>query len=91
MALYEYVCAEHGSFEVRRPMVEDHEKEVCPICQQEAQRVYTSAAVVYKCDGFHATDYSKHGSKLDLLNKKWSKAAGGEKPPAPAADAPRNG
>lgn len=39
MALYEFICLEHGPFEHIRPMSESDLPADCPVCNQECQKV----------------------------------------------------
>lgn len=38
MALYEYICDEHGPFEVLRPMSESEKDADCPICGHNCRK-----------------------------------------------------
>lgn len=92
MPTYEFLCQHHGPFEVVRKVADAGEPADCPVCQQRAQRLYTSAPDIWHCDGAHKTDYGtgNHvGDKRTALNKLWSNHWK-EKPPPPAADVPRN-
>ena len=53
------------------------------------RRLYAAPPIHYHCQGFHTTDYNKHGDKLEQLNKNWSRYYN-EEPPKPASDVPRN-
>ena len=78
------------TFEVSAPMAEGPPSDVtCPTCGAAAIRVFHSTLVKYNAQGFHTTDYDKHGDKLERFNDNWSKKYG-EKPPPPAEDVPRN-
>lgn len=41
MALYQYRCAEHGVFEVRRPIGEATARCRCPRCADDSARVFS--------------------------------------------------
>ena len=87
---YPYKCKEHGAFEVSAPIAEGPPRVVyCSQCDGVATRVYEAPPVEYRSQGFHSTDYNKHGDKLELANKAYEKEYG-EKPPPPAKDVPRN-
>jgi len=43
--IYQFSCKEHGSFETWQGMSEDH-TEVCPICKQPANRVFTNFEMI---------------------------------------------
>lgn len=45
MALYDYLCAECGPFEVSRPIGTAGQRESCPECGQPAERTYSAPAV----------------------------------------------
>ncbi len=46
MPTYEFVCASCGPFEQRRSLREAGDPMTCPLCQQVAQRIYSTAAVI---------------------------------------------
>lgn len=90
MATYEFECVEHGRVSVQAPMQEGPPRvHRCPICGVLTKRVFAAQPVVYKAQGFHSTDYDKHGDKLERMNKQYEKEYG-EKPPPPAKDVPTN-
>jgi len=92
MPTYLFRCAEHGEFDVTRPMAEASAPATCPTCQAEAKRIFVVPPDVWHCDGSHRGDYGKGnhtGSKVDQLNREWSKYYG-EAPPPPAKDVPKN-
>ena len=46
MPTYEFVCATCGPFEQRRSLSEAGDPMTCPLCQQLAQRIYSTAGVI---------------------------------------------
>lgn len=40
MLTYLFECSEHGRFEVKQPMLDEH-KANCPVCGKPAQRIFT--------------------------------------------------
>lgn len=53
MPRYDFACAEHGEFEVKRHFGESLDV-VCPICQQPARHLYgRGAAVIMRPDGWN--------------------------------------
>lgn len=44
MALYEYKCSEHGSFDRFQPMFSEHTSD-CPECGAEARRIFSVPSV----------------------------------------------
>ncbi len=46
MPTYEFVCATCGPFEQRRSLSEAGDPMTCPLCQQVAQRIYSTAGVI---------------------------------------------
>lgn len=87
---YEYDCYTHGAFEIEAPIDTGPPSVVyCPQCHEGAMRNYVIPPIHFHTQGFHATDYDKHGDKLERLNKQWSKETG-EAPPPPAKDVPKN-
>lgn len=90
MPLYEFECEEHGRVTIRRPIQEGPPRvHHCPICGEITRRVFEARPVIYKSQGFHQTDYDKHGDRLERANKQY-KAETGENPPPPARDVPKN-
>lgn len=92
MPTYEFLCRDHGPFEVVRKYADAGEPADCPVCHHKAQRLYSSVPDIWHTDGAHKTDYGRGnhiGDKRTALNKLWSKQWG-EKPPPPATDVPRN-
>ncbi len=52
---YEFNCKQHGGFEVKQSILEDHVVD-CPICGNECQRIYSSldwiwGGSLYRPDG----------------------------------------
>ena len=45
MPLFDYVCEEHGTFEVLRKY-EDSEKEFCPECEKECKKIIGKIAAM---------------------------------------------
>lgn len=87
---YPFRCKEHGDFEVSAPIAEGPPSVVhCQECQGVAVRIYEVPPVEYRAQGFHTTDYNKHGNILEQANKAYEKEYG-EKPPPPAKDVPKN-
>ena len=87
---YPYRCYEHGDFIVEAPITKGPPSIVyCPSCHEESLRIYENPPTHYNSQGFHNTDYNKHGNKLDQLNQ--SMGQGREKPPPPAKEVPRSG
>ena len=67
MPLYEFVCHEHGSFEVEQPMLAEH-KANCPVCKKPARRIFTPLPVHW---GFTLTESSHHeGNDDELISRK---------------------
>ena len=46
MPTYEFVCATCGPFEQRRSLSEAGDPMTCPLCQQVAQRIYSTAGAI---------------------------------------------
>jgi putative FmdB family regulatory protein len=42
MAVYEYRCERDGAFEVLRPIGTAPDASACPVCSEDARRVFTS-------------------------------------------------
>jgi putative FmdB family regulatory protein len=78
MAIYQFKCEEHGDFDVVQEMNAVH-KAICPICEEEARRVYTPIRMRQKIkmgntrqelfsnlakEGFAHPDYEQHDSYL---------------------------
>lgn len=93
MALYNFICAEHGRFEKSMPMADAVSEIACPECGELSHRDWQgdhgNLAWIPYCDGFHVTDYGKRQHKQDALARAYELETG-EKAPEPAKDAPRN-
>ena len=88
--IYPYVCdKDRIGLDVERSIHAEPEVPLCPQCGQKMRRVYTVNPVHYNSQGFHTTDYDKHGDKLERLNREYSRITG-ESPPPMASDVPRN-
>ena len=46
MPTYEFLCATCGPFEQRRSLTEAGDPMTCPLCQQVAQRMYSTSGVI---------------------------------------------
>jgi len=46
MPTYDFLCATCGPFEQRRSLTEAGDPMTCPLCQQVAQRTYSTSGVV---------------------------------------------
>jgi putative FmdB family regulatory protein len=46
MALYEYRCERDGAFEIVRPLGTAPASSACPVCSDDARRVFTSPMLV---------------------------------------------
>ena len=57
MAIYQFRCEEHGYFEIKQGMMDNHIAQ-CPECGMWMRRVYTSAPFQ-----FGKADYNKDGSR----------------------------
>jgi hypothetical protein len=87
---YVFRCYDHDPFEVEAPIAEGPPSIVyCPVCNEEAMRIWASTPVRWDTQGAHNTDYDQHGDKLERFNNNWSKKYN-EKPPPPAKDVPKN-
>lgn len=51
MLIYIYRCEQHGEFEVRQRMHEEH-KANCPQCGKPAQRVFSSPQWIWKGEAY---------------------------------------
>ena len=59
MPTYDYRCGHCGhTFELRQGFDADSVS-TCPVCHQEARRLFHTATIIYKGSGFYTTDY-KH-------------------------------
>lgn len=79
-------------FEVVRKFADAGQPAECPVCKQQAERIFSAVSDIWHCDGAHKTDYGKGnftGSKIEALNRAWSKYYK-EPPPPPARDVPKN-
>jgi len=49
------------------------EPQFCPDCKEEASKLMSSSAIIYKCGGFYTTDYgfsNMSGKEQNKSNKK---------------------
>jgi putative FmdB family regulatory protein len=82
MPLYEFRCPNGHDFErFYRSIGTSSSEAVCPVCGAIAQRVMSTAGLVFKGSGFYITDYGKDGKKAER------EAATAEKGKADAAAA----
>ena len=52
MAIYTYECAEHGRYELTRPMAESDEEGACPQCGNYNPRIkYVDATIAHDYKG----------------------------------------
>jgi putative FmdB family regulatory protein len=59
MPIYEYECGKCAHrFDLRRRFGEDGGA-TCPLCNSQAQRIFSSVPIVFKGSGFYVTDYRK--------------------------------
>jgi len=66
MPLYEYRCPEGHDFEkFYRSINAAPAEERCPVCGEVANRLMSTAGLVFKGSGFYITDYGKDGKKAE--------------------------
>lgn len=66
MPLYEYRCPEGHDFEkFYRSINSAPTEERCPVCGAVANRLMSTAGLVFKGSGFYITDYGKDGKKAE--------------------------
>jgi putative FmdB family regulatory protein len=71
MPIYDYSCKKCGKFEIHQRITEEPLK-ACPTCGGSVERLISSNPfIIYKCDGFHNTDYR---------SESYLKAASSDKP-----------
>lgn len=51
MSNYNYFCSKHGEIILNLPFGQAKDKEKCPLCGQEVERIYSATASVWKCGG----------------------------------------
>ena len=64
MPIYEYKCPNCGVFEVMQKITDDPLK-TCPTCGTDVKKLVSRCGVIYKCGGFHCTDYKWPGTNKD--------------------------
>jgi putative FmdB family regulatory protein len=47
MATYEYLCADHGSFDVTRPLGTSPQTMACPVCGDDSRRVFSKPMMFF--------------------------------------------
>jgi putative FmdB family regulatory protein len=66
MPLYEFRCPNGHDFEkFYRSIGTSSSEAECPVCGAIAQRVMSTAGLVFKGSGFYITDYGKDGKKAE--------------------------
>lgn len=66
MPLYEFRCPNGHDFEKFYRSIGTASSEAeCPVCGAVAQRVMSTAGLVFKGSGFYITDYGKDGKKAE--------------------------
>jgi len=66
MPLYEFRCPNAHEFEqFYRSIGTASSEAVCPVCGAVAQRMMSTAGLVFKGSGFYITDYGKDGKKAE--------------------------
>lgn len=66
MPLYEFRCPNGHDFEKFYRSIGTASSEAeCPVCGAVAQRVISTAGLVFKGSGFYITDYGKDGKKAE--------------------------
>ncbi len=78
MPTYEYRCAEGHEFERFQKMT-DEPISACPDCGAEAERIISGGGgLVFKGEGFYATDYRSEEYRKKASKEKKGKDAGGD-------------
>jgi len=76
MPYYDYACDEcEVIWTVRKPMAEGRTPEQCPECEGEARKVFSTAGVIFKGDGWASKDgrinrqMAEKNRRLDVKQK----------------------
>jgi putative FmdB family regulatory protein len=48
---YNYFCSKHGEIILNLPFGQAKDKEKCPLCNQEVERIYSNTNAIWKCSG----------------------------------------
>jgi putative FmdB family regulatory protein len=57
MPIYDYTCTQcNNKFTLRQGFHDDHEAS-CPKCNEQAERRFSTPAIVFKGSGFYVNDY----------------------------------
>jgi putative FmdB family regulatory protein len=59
--IYEFKCEQHGVFQVRQSLNDEHKAD-CPKCQQPAQRIFSTPEWIWKGEAYRP-DGSKRQDK----------------------------
>jgi putative FmdB family regulatory protein len=73
MPIYQYQCNKCKTrFELRQNF-SDKSVVTCPVCHENARRLFSPVSIIFKGPGFYATD-----SRIETENKKPTKPAKGD-------------
>jgi len=67
MPIYQYICNYCGNEFEEFKNVNGTDIVYCPICGEEAVRVFSSVSILFKGSGFYTTDSKKYGKKSSHL------------------------
>ena len=51
MSNYNYFCSKHGEIILNLPFGTAKDKEKCPLCSQEVERIYSATNAIWKTSG----------------------------------------
>ncbi|MBA7604113.1 hypothetical protein ES703_11231 [subsurface metagenome] len=63
MPIYQYICNYCGNEFEEFKNINGADTVYCPICGEEAVRVFSSVSILFKGSGFYTTDSKKYGKK----------------------------
>ena len=59
MPFYDYKCSDCGYIFTKKQSIKDDSYPACPECSSSTKRIIKSTGLMFKGQGFYATDYQK--------------------------------
>jgi putative FmdB family regulatory protein len=79
MPIYEFECAQHGSFELSRPMAQVRDPAACPDCGADAKRLLSAPSLATgSASGRRAAAVNERSQHEPRIVRREALASGGE-------------